>query len=111
MGPLGAPELVFIFILALMLFGPKKLPELGRTIGKAMTEFRRATSDLKSTFERERQTLERETDSPGEQGHYKRSYGPGQTHGDAVLPVPGGDNRRNGFQSVNVPQRGGRQGN
>ena len=61
MGPLGPQELVFIFILALLLFGPKKLPELGRTIGKAMTEFRRAQSELKATFDREMQNLERET--------------------------------------------------
>ena len=40
MGPLGWPETVFIFFLALILFGPKKLPELGRTVGKALTEFR-----------------------------------------------------------------------
>jgi len=61
MGPLGTQELVFIFILALLLFGPKKLPELGKTIGKAMTEFRRAQSELKSTFDREMKNLERET--------------------------------------------------
>ena len=61
MGPLGTQELVFIFILALLLFGPKKLPELGRTIGKAMTEFRRAQTELKSTFDREMKNLERET--------------------------------------------------
>jgi len=61
MGPLGTQELVFIFILALLLFGPKKLPELGRTIGKAMTEFRRAQSELKATFDREMNNLERET--------------------------------------------------
>jgi sec-independent protein translocase protein TatA len=61
MGPLGTQELVFIFILALLLFGPKKLPELGKTIGKAMTEFRRAQTELKSTFDREMQNLERET--------------------------------------------------
>jgi TatA/E family protein of Tat protein translocase len=57
---LGVPEMAVIFILALVLFGPKKLPELGRTIGKAMTEFRRASNDLKATFEREMHTLERE---------------------------------------------------
>src|SRR5512132_1804254 len=62
MGPLGWQETVFIFILALLLFGPKKLPELGRTIGKAMTEFRRASSELKSTFDREMRTLEQETE-------------------------------------------------
>jgi len=54
--------MIFIFIVALVLFGPKKLPELGRTIGKAITEFRRASSDLKATFEREMQSLERESD-------------------------------------------------
>ena len=62
MGPLGWQETVFIFFLALLLFGPKKLPELGRTIGKAMTEFRRASSELKATFDREIKTLEQETE-------------------------------------------------
>ena len=61
MGPLGVGEMAFIFILALLLFGPKKLPELGRTIGKAMTEFRRAQSELKATFDREMANIERET--------------------------------------------------
>src|SRR5690349_5389132 len=62
MGPLGWQETVFIFFLALLLFGPKKLPELGRTIGKAMTEFRRASNELKATFDREMKTLEQEAD-------------------------------------------------
>src|SRR5260370_8884943 len=61
MGPLGWPETVFIFFLALILFGPKKLPELGRTVGKALTEFRRASNELKSTFDREMKSLEQET--------------------------------------------------
>ena len=62
-GTLGMQELVAIFLIALVLFGPKKLPELGRTIGKAITEFRRASNDLKATFEREMHTLERESQS------------------------------------------------
>jgi sec-independent protein translocase protein TatA len=61
MGPLGTEELVAIFIVALLLFGPKELPKLGKTIGKAMSEFRRAQTELKSTFDREMQNLERET--------------------------------------------------
>ncbi len=52
-GSLGAPELIAIFVLALLLFGPKKLPELGRALGRSFAEFRRATTELKSTFERE----------------------------------------------------------
>jgi TatA/E family protein of Tat protein translocase len=63
MGPLGFPETVFIFVLALLVFGPKKLPELGRTIGKAMTEFRRASTELKATFDREMTQIERENES------------------------------------------------
>jgi TatA/E family protein of Tat protein translocase len=62
MGTLGWQETVAIFVLALLLFGPKKLPELGRTIGKALTEFRRASSELKSTFDREMKNLELETE-------------------------------------------------
>ncbi len=63
MGPLGVPETIFIFVLALLIFGPKKLPELGRTIGKAMTEFRRASNELKATFDREMVTIDRENES------------------------------------------------
>ena len=69
MGTLGVQEMVVIFLVALVLFGPKKLPELGRTIGKAITEFRRASSDLKATFEREMQSLERENESLKEITH------------------------------------------
>jgi TatA/E family protein of Tat protein translocase len=61
MGTLGWQETVAIFVLALLLFGPKKLPELGRTIGKALTEFRRASNELKSTFDRQMKELEQET--------------------------------------------------
>jgi sec-independent protein translocase protein TatA len=80
MGPVGVPEMVVIFLVALVLFGPKKLPELGRTLGKAINEFRRAQSELKATFDRELQNLERETESPKEIGggyqydHYNYDY-------------------------------------
>jgi TatA/E family protein of Tat protein translocase len=63
MGPVGVQEMVVIFLVALVLFGPKKLPELGKTIGKAITEFRRAQSELKATFETHMRELEKESDS------------------------------------------------
>ncbi|MGE5486185.1 MAG: twin-arginine translocase TatA/TatE family subunit [bacterium] len=63
LGPLGWQETIFIFLLALLLFGPKKLPELGKTVGKALTEFRRASSELKATWDREMSSLERESES------------------------------------------------
>jgi len=52
-GSLGLPELLMIFAVALIVFGPRKLPEIGRTLGKALNEFKKATDDLKSTIERE----------------------------------------------------------
>lgn len=53
MGPLGFPELILIFIVALIVFGPKRLPEIGKTIGKALGEFKKASDELKNTIERE----------------------------------------------------------
>ena len=61
MGPLGIPELILLFVIALLVFGPKKLPELGRTFGKGMAEFRRASNELRSTFQTEMDNIERET--------------------------------------------------
>jgi sec-independent protein translocase protein TatA len=60
MGPFGVQEMMVIFILALLLFGPKKLPELARLLGKGLTEFRRAKNELKSTFDTHMRELERE---------------------------------------------------
>jgi sec-independent protein translocase protein TatA len=54
-------EMMLIFLLALLLFGPKKLPELGKLLGKGLTEFRRAKNELTSTFESHLHELERET--------------------------------------------------
>jgi sec-independent protein translocase protein TatA len=60
MGPIGGQEMFLIALLALLLFGPKKLPELGRMLGKGLTEFRRAKNELKSTFESHMHELDRE---------------------------------------------------
>src|SRR5215203_6924302 len=53
MGSLGLPEIAFIFVLALLIFGPKKLPEIGRTLGRGMAEFRKATNELKRSINTE----------------------------------------------------------
>jgi TatA/E family protein of Tat protein translocase len=55
---LGLPEMIFIFLLALIIFGPKKLPEMGRQIGKAMAEFKRASNEFKAQIEGEMRNLE-----------------------------------------------------
>ena len=53
MGNLGMPEIIVIFVLALIVFGPRKLPELGKSLGKGLAEFRKASNDLKQTWEEE----------------------------------------------------------
>lgn len=52
-GSIGGPEVLLLFIAALLLFGPRRLPEIGRTLGKALADFRRATNDFKMNLERE----------------------------------------------------------
>jgi sec-independent protein translocase protein TatA len=52
-GSIGTPELIVIFVIALVVFGPRRLPELGRSLGKAIAEFKRATSELQRTLEEE----------------------------------------------------------
>jgi len=60
---LSIPHIIVIFIVALVVFGPEKLPELARNIGKVMAEFRRHTNDLRSTFEGHLRDIERETET------------------------------------------------
>ena len=57
---LSIPHLIIIFLVALVVFGPQKLPELARTLGRVMAEFRKATGDLRSTFDEHMRELERE---------------------------------------------------
>jgi len=58
MGNVGFPELIVIFVVALLVFGPKRLPELGRSLGRGLQEFRRASSELKTSIEREMNAAE-----------------------------------------------------
>ena len=52
-GSIGMPELMIIFVIALIIFGPRKLPELGRSMGKSLSEFKRASNDLRNTLDEE----------------------------------------------------------
>src|SRR5271170_4962238 len=77
---LSVPHLIVIFIVALVVFGPEKIPELARNLGKIMAEFRRVTGDLRSTFEGHLRDLEREADS-------RRIAAPAAASAPAVAPV------------------------
>jgi sec-independent protein translocase protein TatA len=52
-GSIGMPELVVIFVIALMVFGPRRLPEIGKALGRGIGEFKRASNELRSTLEEE----------------------------------------------------------
>lgn len=125
MGPIGVPEMMAIFVIALLLFGPKKLPELGRTLGKALTEFRRAKNELKNTFETHMRELEREarietqptylsnstpdyssstyTNSYDEYGRSEPPVEPTPAVSSTSPAIEGSVPRSNGFHSVSSP--------
>jgi TatA/E family protein of Tat protein translocase len=81
MGNLGMPELMMIMFLALLLFGPKKLPEIGKQVGKALGEFKRASNDLKRSIEDEMEKANIGTDLKG-------IMDPPKTDASPAAPVP-----------------------
>jgi sec-independent protein translocase protein TatA len=64
MGSLGMPEILMILVIALIIFGPRKLPELGKTLGKSLAQFRRASEDFKRQWEDEVEIERRRIDVP-----------------------------------------------
>jgi sec-independent protein translocase protein TatA len=62
---LGLPELIVIFVIALVVFGPKKLPDLGKSIGRAMAEFKKAQQDFQDSVQAEMKEVEKTTDLEG----------------------------------------------
>ena len=60
-GSIGMPELIIVFVIALIIFGPRKLPEIGRSLGKSIGQFKKASSELRSTLDEEIR-IEEQTD-------------------------------------------------
>ena len=67
MGSVGSPEILVILVIALLLFGPQKLPEMGKSLGKAIREFKKATADLQDTIEREVEDLKQDVKEPAKE--------------------------------------------
>jgi len=62
-GSIGMPELIIIFVIALIIFGPRKLPELGRSLGRSLSEFKRASNELRQTLDEEIRVEERKNET------------------------------------------------
>jgi sec-independent protein translocase protein TatB len=86
---LSIPHLIVIFVIALVIFGPEKLPELARNAGKLMAEFRRATSDIRGTFETHLRDLEREANDRRIDSVRPANPAPAQTSAPALTPAAG----------------------
>lgn len=63
---IGLPEMAIIFIVALLVFGPKKLPEIGRSLGKAIRGFQEASSEFETEFKREAEQIEQAVKAPAQ---------------------------------------------
>lgn len=102
-GPLGMPELLIIAIIALFVFGPRKLPELMRSLGKSLAEFKRASNELKNTLDEEIRLEERRSATvvEEERRNAERQVAPGSPD-DAVPPATGTDD-----DLGNVPRQNG----
>lgn len=94
-GPLGMPELIIIAIIALFVFGPRKLPELMRSLGKSLAEFKRASNDLKNTLDEEIRLEESRADTPRPPAHPTAAvpdpHAPGEPHVRGDVTPPQGD--------------------
>jgi TatA/E family protein of Tat protein translocase len=90
---IGMPELIVIFIVALLVFGPKKLPELGKALGRGLAEFKRATEEIKREISTEVQEIEKQAgdlkSQAGDLTHFPYAFGsPQQGQGPEASAAP-----------------------
>jgi TatA/E family protein of Tat protein translocase len=88
-GSIGMPELVIILVIALIIFGPRKLPELGRSLGRSLGEFKKASNELRSTLEEEvrvEEQKEQRTKMEAEQSSAIDAAKTGSPSGETAAP-------------------------
>ena len=101
-GSVGVPELIIIFTIALIIFGPRKLPELGKSLGKSLAEFKRASNELKNTLDEEIRMEERRS--------AERQEPPRSSYAAAPPSVPASEDRpddTDGEPIGSVPRQNG----
>ena len=89
MGNLGMPEILMILVIALIIFGPRKLPELGKSLGHGLAQFRKASDDFKRQWEEEVETEKRRLDAPASAEVERHGEAAGQDYSAAPAePMP-----------------------
>ena len=83
-GSIGMPEMIIILVIALIIFGPRKLPELGKSLGRSLNEFKKASNELRSTLEEEIRVEERKEQREKVEAEQKSAVPP-------TAPVPGSE--------------------
>ncbi len=86
LGSIGMPEMIIILVIALIIFGPRKLPELGRSLGKSINEFKKASNELRSTLEDEIRVEEQKEQRAKVQAEQQSAIAAAEVH-TATTPV------------------------
>jgi TatA/E family protein of Tat protein translocase len=90
-GSIGMPELIIILVIALIIFGPRKLPELGKSLGRSLNEFKKASTDLQNTLEQEIKIEEQKERDQEAEKKFKVDENKFKPPSDTETPAPASD--------------------